>query len=218
VFITDVHYEVMQENFPFYSPDLDRNAPAEERREVAAVIELLQSPELQEHINAGRVTFAMIRPHVGPEDNLLGLSDEAAAWEIESMIEGLGVMAKFSFTFTPEDTDVFYTGTPVETMQNGPTMRDFSFPNRWEEFRVQMASGPVTALLLFDSEGQAVEKWRDHLGHWNIDKYRDPATIRGKLGIDKYNNLVHGSDSPESVQKELQLVAGILQRELSRPS
>jgi nucleoside-diphosphate kinase len=31
----------------------------------------------------------------------------------------------------------------------------------------------------------------------------DPGTIRGDLGIDQTENLVHGSDSPDSARREI---------------
>ncbi|MBD0356579.1 MAG: nucleoside-diphosphate kinase, partial [Rubrobacter sp.] len=35
-----------------------------------------------------------------------------------------------------------------------------------------------------------------------------PGTIRGDLALSLPNNLVHGSDSPESAQRELKLFFG----------
>ena len=36
----------------------------------------------------------------------------------------------------------------------------------------------------------------------------DPGTIRGDLGLNFTMNLVHGSDSPESAERELKLFFG----------
>ena len=33
----------------------------------------------------------------------------------------------------------------------------------------------------------------------------EPGTIRGDFGLSKSNNLVHGSDSPESAERELKI-------------
>ena len=50
----------------------------------------------------------------------------------------------------------------------------------------------------------AVEAVRDTMGQTNPTSSA-PGTIRGDLGLDIGRNLVHGSDSPESAQRELAL-------------
>jgi nucleoside-diphosphate kinase len=65
-----------------------------------------------------------------------------------------------------------------------------------------MSSGPVVALAL---EGKdAIEVVRGLMGATNARKAA-PGTIRGDLGMSFSNNLLHGSDGPESAQKELAL-------------
>lgn len=85
--------------------------------------------------------------------------------------------------------------------------RDTSrFNVRWPEFIEDMTAEPLTVLLLSDREGQAAEKWRAGLGHWNVDARRDPVTIRGVYANDELNNLVHGSD-PGNVSREVSVIA-----------
>lgn len=69
-----------------------------------------------------------------------------------------------------------------------------------------MTSGPVVAAVI---EGQrVVEAWRAMMGTTDATKAA-PGTIRGDLGRDWGNgsteNLVHGSDSPESAAREIAL-------------
>lgn len=65
-----------------------------------------------------------------------------------------------------------------------------------------MGSGPVIAMAL---EGvDAIEVVRKMMGATNARK-AEPGTIRGDLGMSFSNNLVHGSDGPESAAKELGL-------------
>lgn len=69
-----------------------------------------------------------------------------------------------------------------------------------------MSSGPVVAAVI---EGQRViEGWRSLAGTTDATKAA-PGTIRGDLGRDWGNgsteNLVHGSDSPESAAREIAL-------------
>lgn len=202
------------ERLPFYTAELARSNTEPDADALELASELLSSPLIQEEIGKGNVTLAMIRPNVGPEANILGLSDEIASEKIEQMIECLGVMTKFSFTFTPEAAAAFYAGGPQESMSKEPPRNPQKYANRWPEFIDFMASGPTTILLLHSPNGDAIPLWRSHLGHWNIDEVRDPATIRGKLGVNKYNNLVHGSDSPESVIRELSLIAQCIQTQV----
>jgi len=68
-----------------------------------------------------------------------------------------------------------------------------------------MTSGPVVALAL---EGvDAIEVTRGLMGVTNARKAA-PGTIRGDFGMSFSNNLVHGSDGPESAEKELALFFG----------
>lgn len=192
--------------YPYFNPELARSEVEEDSPVLGEVIELLEDPRLKEEVLAGNVTLAMIRPEVGPDANLQGLTDTDAADRIEEEITGLGMMAKFSFKFTPAIIEEFYGGGPQESMLKEAPINSTAYDSRWPEFIDFMSSGPVTALLLYSENGDAIEKWRSHLGHWNIDKVRDESTIRGKFGVNKYNNLVHGSDSPESVAKELDII------------
>lgn len=76
----------------------------------------------------------------------------------------------------------------------------------YPELLAFMSSGPVVAAVV---EGQrVVEAWRTMMGATDATKAA-PGTIRGDLGRDWGNgsteNLVHGSDSPESAAREIGL-------------
>lgn len=65
-----------------------------------------------------------------------------------------------------------------------------------------ITSGPTLALVL---EGQsAIEVVRTTMGATNPTTAA-PGTIRGDLALAMPDNLVHGSDSPESAQREIAL-------------
>lgn len=194
------------EKVPFYREDLDRTSQNNTNESLSQVLDLLNDLRLGEEIAAGNITLAMIRPNVGPEANNLGLEDTDAAEKIEEMIEGLGVLAKFSILFSQEAAEEFYGGGPQESMSKEKPRNPDEYESRWPEFVDFMTSGPTTVILLHSPNGDAIPRWRSHLGHWNIDKVRDETTIRGILGVNKYNNLVHGSDAPESVQRELSII------------
>ena len=65
-----------------------------------------------------------------------------------------------------------------------------------------ITSGPTLALVL-DGEG-AIATVRTTMGATNPAD-ASPGTIRGDLALSMPDNLVHGSDSPESAARELAL-------------
>jgi nucleoside-diphosphate kinase len=68
-----------------------------------------------------------------------------------------------------------------------------------------ITSGPVVVARL-EGEG-AIDVWRTMMGP--TDPAKAPAgTIRGDFGLIITENIVHGSDSPESAARELKLFFG----------
>ena len=68
-----------------------------------------------------------------------------------------------------------------------------------------ITSSPVVALRV---RGQgAIKAMRNLMGSTNPADAA-PGTIRGDLALSMPDNLVHGSDSPESAQRELKLFFG----------
>jgi nucleoside-diphosphate kinase len=70
------------------------------------------------------------------------------------------------------------------------------------ELVTYITSGPVVAV---EVEGdQAVTRIRELIGATNPAEAR-PGTVRAMYGKSLQNNAVHGSDSPESAEKELEI-------------
>lgn len=66
-----------------------------------------------------------------------------------------------------------------------------------------ITSGPVVAAVV---EGpRAVEAFRQIAGATDPVQGATPGTIRGDFGLETQFNLVHGSDSAESAQREIAL-------------
>jgi nucleoside-diphosphate kinase len=66
-----------------------------------------------------------------------------------------------------------------------------------------ITSGPVVAVIV---EGiRAVTAIRQLAGGTDPVEKATPGTIRGDFGLETQFNLVHGSDSPESAQREIAL-------------
>ena len=68
-----------------------------------------------------------------------------------------------------------------------------------------ITSGPVVAMELEGEE--AVSRLRELMGATNPSD-AEPGTIRAKYGTELEKNVVHGSDSPESAQRELNIFFG----------
>lgn len=72
----------------------------------------------------------------------------------------------------------------------------------FEPLVAYIISGPVVAMVI---EGKdAVSAAREMMGATNPLKAA-PGTIRGSYGIDIGRNVIHGSDSPASAQREISL-------------
>lgn len=63
-----------------------------------------------------------------------------------------------------------------------------------------MTSGPIIAVLL--EKENAIEDLRALLGDTDSKQAKE-GTIRNKFGLDKQQNAVHGSDSPENAEREI---------------
>jgi nucleoside-diphosphate kinase len=66
-----------------------------------------------------------------------------------------------------------------------------------------ITSGPVLAAVV---EGpRAIAAWRQLAGGTDPVEKATPGTIRGDFGLETQFNLVHGSDSSESAEREIKL-------------
>nr|CAG4645240.1 EOG090X0HUX [Leptodora kindtii] len=74
------------------------------------------------------------------------------------------------------------------------------FHNRLVTF---MKSGPIHAMIL--AHPSAIAKWRQLMGPTKTFRaqYEAPQTIRGMFGLTDTRNCSHGSDSPDSVAREI---------------
>lgn len=68
-----------------------------------------------------------------------------------------------------------------------------------------ITSGPVVAME-WSGEG-AIDVARTLMGVTN-PAHASPGTIRGDLGLEITHNIVHGSDSPDSARRELDIFFG----------
>ena len=126
-------------------------------------------------------TFCIIKP----DATARGLEDEINNIIIQ---KGFKILASKRVTATRDQFETFYAEHKGKPFFDGLV-----------EF---MTSGPIVVQVL---EGEnAIQAWRDLMGK------TDPAeaaegTIRKKYAESKGHNSVHGSDSPESAEREINL-------------
>lgn len=200
---------------PFYRPDLDRAIPLSDQsvESLEAAVANLNDPSILGRAATGRLTLGMIKPSLNGAFLNENYPDPQAAAILEREITGLGVASKFAVNFDFEGVDTFYDGpAKYDSMMPSAPLKNPDYANRWEEYVDFMMSGPATILLLDTKDETAIPTWRSQLGHWNIEAKRDLSTIRGRYGLDNHNNLLHGSDAPESALREISIVSDILGR------
>ncbi|CAH1774347.1 unnamed protein product [Owenia fusiformis] len=68
-----------------------------------------------------------------------------------------------------------------------------------------MQSGPVSAHVL--ARQDAISHWRKIMGPTKVFRtiFKEPNSIRGQYGLTDTRNCAHGSDSPISAAKEIQI-------------
>ncbi len=126
-------------------------------------------------------TFAMIKP---------GAIAAGHTGKILDMIEqnGFKIIRLIKVQLTPDITETFYE-----------VHKDKPFFGELVEF---ITSGPV--LLMALEKENAIADWRKLMGATNPAE-ADEGTIRKLYAESIGKNAVHGSDAPETAQKELSL-------------
>lgn len=124
-------------------------------------------------------TFSIVKPDA-VERNLIG----AIYQRIESA--GLKIVAAKMLHLTQEQAEGFYAehkGKPF-----------------YESLVEFMTSGPVTVQVL-EGEG-AIARYRELMGKTNPEEAAC-GTLRNDYALSMRHNSVHGSDSPESAEREI---------------
>jgi nucleoside-diphosphate kinase len=125
------------------------------------------------------MTFSIVKPD-GVKKNLIG--------EVIGRFEkqGLKISALKMLHLTKKEAEGFYAVHKA---------RPF-----FESLTTFMSEGPIVAMVI--SGNKAIEKVRQLMGATNF-KDAAPGTIRADFASDIEHNIVHGSDSPESVAFEI---------------
>ena len=130
---------------------------------------------------ASERTMSIVKPDA-TERHIIGL--------IIARLEGAGlrVIAQKRVWWKKKDAQKFY-----EIHKDKPFYRDLI------QF---MTSGPIVLMVLEGTD--AIARNRMVMGKTNpVDA--EPGTIRKDFGVNMQRNSVHGSDSPESAKREIEL-------------
>jgi nucleoside diphosphate kinase len=194
---------------------------------IRSIVEALESHEFKKQIDEGKVTLAMVKPRLKEalsvsilESNVAMLADSEILRVIEqSILEPLSVCFSISLILSPEMTDLFYAGSPMKRQQQVPPIDPERYgqhhEHRWSDYRALMVSGPVTFVILYSPDGKAISHWRKQMGDdWNVERVRinHPDSLRARFAENSHNNLLHGSDSVESVHREIALLVQFLKQ------
>lgn len=166
-----------------------------ERLRLVTLRELLLSDELDEVIDEGNLTYAMLRPHL--EAVRVPGTDAQIAERLIDRIRGshLGVVLNLPIWLDREAVEEFYAEVKPRLEQ----LRSNEEGSIWDSFSTLLISGATSTLLLGGES--AVGAWRRALGPTIADPLQDGGTIRGDFAT-RANNIAHGSDSLKSVHRE----------------
>jgi hypothetical protein len=176
-------------------------------QETLTYLNLIKKSELYTN---GYITLALIKPHA--EMNCCGYSDKQAYQEIKNRIETF-IVFEFSSMVPKKFWETWYDGTPKSIMSSIPATNQYIYPNKWEEYLDNLSTGSNTFLLLQFDKPNAINTWRTMIGPTDPIKAKRfaPESIRAQLARDFENNLVHGSDSPEALYREFELMYHFLE-------
>lgn len=173
-----------------------------EQEKLRLILEILNHPEFEQMINEGRITFGMVKPHREQAHRIPdGTDEENTEKVIEAIRPPLEVVIRQDFPPTAEMMREFYRH--LRDLDE-----DGAIINRVVNF---MTSSSPTALVLFNPKGDAIKEWRDQMGPTRADPREEGETLRHRFGNGVENNAVHGSDSIESVKRELALFKELLE-------
>ncbi|XP_064213746.1 nucleoside diphosphate kinase 6 [Tribolium castaneum] len=136
-------------------------------------------------MNRLELTFAILKPHV--------IKQPLAVEKIRNIIltSNFKVVKSKRHTIQLHEAESFYHEHKTKF-----------FYKRLVTF---MTSGPSDFYIL--AREDAIKTWRQLMGPTKVFKtqFEAPDSIRGQFGLSDTRNATHGSDSPESVKKEIGL-------------
>ncbi|KAJ3107121.1 Thioredoxin domain-containing protein 3 [Phlyctochytrium planicorne] len=158
------------------------DSPASAEREIKVVF----FPPPEEPSVGIQKTLALIKPDAYPthKAEILKRINEA----------GFKIVEESEVHFEKEKAQEFY--------------KEHEGKGFYDELTSWMSSAPIYAIVL--EKENAIKAWRELAGPTNSEKAREssPNSIRALFGTNGSQNAVHGSDSPASAEREINVVFG----------
>lgn len=183
------------EQYPDLTPDDLRDYLAMSDKETSYIENIrstLADAATLQLVEEDKLTFGMIKPH-REEAILVTGTDEEIAEEVSAAIKSpLSIGVKQDIWIPTLTARAFYAHLPT------------SIIDRVAGF---MSSGASTGLVLTNPNGNAISQWRTQMGATGAHAMPDQAdTLRYRFQTERgvANNVTHGSDSVQSVKRELE--------------
>ena len=152
------------------------------------------------------LTFAMVRSRL--ELGKKKGTDQEIADEIFESIQTKGrmrIVLNLAWPLSTDEFTEFYSHVRSPLINNPQNTPDGSLSNQWDVFLTLGTTGASSFLLLQELQRKdnqpTWQLWRNFLGDRIIAQAK-PGTLRNEFGSE-YNNVAHGSDSLESVRKDI---------------
>lgn len=197
-FEADVNLTSLREGFK--NPDFKLTP------EFEATVSELNNPDLDSLIKHGRGTLGLIKCRVS-DGVSLPPNDDRAARVILDEIHLDRLALALPWKLTREEAEAFYD--PIKEKYEHREQKSDYGDTVWDGVINHAISGAVT-LLLITGDG-AVPYWRERMGATRPSE-SPRGSIRATYAKDTMlpNNLVHGSESPDEVLRELTVVRSSL--------
>jgi len=163
-------------------------------KKAKAIKKLLDDENFNRMLDAGGITFAMIKPYphmAHPANHQRG--------ECEVVDEIHGAIKSPLKIMVSADTHIPYAYSQQFYAHLADLGGSDEIYQRVTEF---MSSGAVTGLILTDHNGNAIPEWRRQIGRTRPEEAA-PDTLRHRFAVSVENNVLHGSDSIENVRNEV---------------
>lgn len=187
--------------YPDLTPDNLRDYLAmgnEETDYIEAIRTALTDAGTLQLVEEDKLTFGMIKPHREEATLVQGTDEEIANQVLTAIKSPLSIGVKQDIWIPTLTARAFYAHLPT------------SIIDRVAGF---MSSGASTGLVLTNPNGNAMSQWRTQMGATGAHAMPDQAdTLRYRFQTTKgvANNVTHGSDSVQSVKKELEFFKQML--------
>jgi len=172
-----------------------------EREKLALIVEVLKHPEFARLVEEGHLTFGMVKPRREEAVRTPGSDEENTERLIAAIKPPLQVLIRQDFFWPREIMENFYDH-----------LRPLAGGTVFERVVRDMSSRAVTALILFNPEGNAIQEWREQIGPTGADPHEPGETLRHRFGAGIENNGTHGSDSVENVKQDFTFLKEVLEK------